>query len=86
MNRSNDERLLDLRTLVRQRFERDLQSLRDISASKPELSLNDLLDELHNIYVHYLQLDTLLNNASTNINREGTSFQDQINKLRSIDS
>lgn len=86
MDRSNDERLLDLRALVRRRLARDLRSLADISDERPELSLRDILDEVHNVYVHYLQQNTLLDNASSCIHRDNSKLQEQLNKLRSIDS
>jgi hypothetical protein len=86
MERSNDERLLDLRALVRRRFERDLRSLADISAERAELSLRDMLDEVHHIYVHYLQQNALLDNASSSIHRDDSQLRATLDKLRSVDS
>jgi hypothetical protein len=86
MDRSNDDRLLDLRALVRRRFERDMKALADISAERPELSLHDMLDEVHNVYVHYLKQNTLLDSASSCINRDDSRMLEQLNRLRSIDS
>lgn len=85
MNQSNDDKLLELRKIVRCRLNRDLRALANISERQSELSLEELLKELHNVYVHYLQLDTLLNNASAAIHRDNTKLQEEINKLRSID-
>lgn len=85
MSQSNDDKLLELRKIVRCRLSRDLRALESISRARQELSLRELLDELHNVYVHYLQLDTLLNNASAAIHRDNTKLQEEINKLRSID-
>lgn len=84
-SRSNDERLLDLRALVRTRLERDLRALADISAERPELSLRDLLDEVQHVYVHYLQQDALLNAASHTIHRNDSILREELNRLRSID-
>jgi hypothetical protein len=85
MDKSNDERLLDLRALVRSRFARDLRTLAEISDLKKELSLADLLDEVHNVYVHYLQQNALLDNASTCIHRKDSRLTEELNRLRSID-
>jgi hypothetical protein len=84
MTKSNDERLLDLRALVRSRLERDLRSLADISSARPELTLRDILDEVHNVYIHYLQQNALLDNASSTQSCD-TQLREELNKLRSID-
>lgn len=85
MEKSNDERLLDLRALVRERFERDLRSLADISEARKELSLADLLDEVHNVYVHYLKQGALLDNAGACIYKNDPKMLEDLRKLRSID-
>lgn len=85
MNRSNDERLLDLRALVRTRLERDLRILAAISEDRKELSLHDILDEVHNVYVHYIQQNALLDNASACIKGKDSKLQEELNRLRSID-
>ena len=85
MERSNDERLLDLRTLVRRRLERDLRALSEVSAERPELSLRDILDEIHHVYIHYIQQNTLLDNASSSIHRDDSRLREELNRLRSID-
>lgn len=86
MSRSDDARLLDLRALVRQRLERDLRALADISQEKPELSLRDILDEILHLFINYLEQDTLLNNASSTNRKSNPIIQEESNKLRSIDS
>lgn len=86
MSNTNDERLLELRSLVRARFERDLYILADVSAKQKQLSLRDLLDEIHYVYIHYLELNTLLNNAQATIAGSTTKLQEELNRLRSIDS
>jgi len=86
MERSNDERLLDLRALVRRRFSRDLRSLAEISDERPELSLRDMLDEVHHVYIHYIQQNILLDNAGATIHKDDAKLREQLNRLRSIDS
>lgn len=85
MDASNDAKLLELRTLVRSRFGRDLRSLTTISEERPELSLADLLEEIHNVYTHYLRQDTLLSNASSCVHQDNSRLQEELNRLRSID-
>jgi len=86
MNRSNDERLLDLRTLVRKRLERDLTLISQISAENNELSLRDILDEVHHVFVHYLSQAVLLDSAASSIHRDDIKLTEELNRLRSIDS
>lgn len=86
MSNTNDERLLDLRALVRERFGRDLRLIASISDAQQQLSLRDLLDELHYVYIHYLELNALLNNAQATIAGSTTKLQEELNRLRSIDS
>lgn len=86
MNRSNDERLLDLRALVRKRCERDLRLLADISAKRPELSLRDILDEIHYAFVHYLSQAVLLDSTASSMHSDNRKLAEELNKLRSIDS
>jgi hypothetical protein len=86
VERSNDERLLDLRALVRKRLERDLILLSEISAERPELSLRDILEEVHHVYVHYLTQSALLDSAGAAIHRDDRKLTDELNRLRSIDS
>ena len=86
MNRTNDERLLDLRTLVRSRLERDLKVLADIAKGSPEVPLSELLDEIHHTYEHYLIQNALLDNAHNAIYRNDRKLKEEINSLRSIDS
>lgn len=85
MDKSNDQRLLDLRLLVRSRLERDLRTIADISATRSELSLRDLLDELHAVYVHYIQQNALLDNAGACINKNDPKLLEDLRRLRSID-
>lgn len=86
MSRSDDARLLDLRALVRKRLERDLRALADISQEKPELSLRDILDEVLHLFTNYLEQDTLLNSVSSTKRKLNPTTQEEVNKLRSIDS
>ena len=77
-----DKRLLDLRNLVRSRLERDLRLLAQISEQQTQLSLQDILDEVQAVYVHYIKINALLDNASGSISRGNTRLQEALNRLR----
>lgn len=86
MDKSNDERLLDLRTLVRSRLERDLRLIADLLVQQKELTTTEALDELHHVYTHYLIQNALLDNAGSAIHRSDRKIQEDLKRLRSIDS
>lgn len=86
MERSDDERLLDLRALVRTRLERDLTALATISKEKPELSLRDILDEVLHVFINYLEQDTLLNSAASKRRKDNPKIEEELRKLKSIDT
>lgn len=85
MNKPNDERLLDLRSLVRARLARDLITLANITNESTELTMEDLLEALHTIYVNYIQQNALLNSAGNTIRGNPAKLREEINRLKQID-
>lgn len=85
MERSGDERLLDLRALVRTRLARDLRSLADILKKESAIPLDEFLEEIHHVYVHYLKQNALLNSATSAIHRDDRKLSEELRNLRSID-
>jgi len=55
---SEQERALRLLALIRSRLERDLKWLTELSAQRQEVTMEELLAQLHKIYLHYVKLES----------------------------
>jgi hypothetical protein len=69
----SEPRVLELMTLNKVRLQRDLLWLVEYSKQHPELTMEEMLEQLHEFYKHYLSLDAFVRLSTMETRKETRS-------------